>query len=151
MLHYTNFVYSSAPNFRLPANPRKPIIMVGPGTGVAPFRSFWQQRYAEIMRELNGKGKPKRVQLCQRGLQAVHDNLSSLADKYGPVTLFFGCRYRNWELYQAETNDMITAGALDFVHVAYSREKGLKKVHVRKRGRRENTIRSFLIADLCST
>lgn len=39
-------------NFRLPNDTAKPIIMVGSGTGVAPFRAFMQQRVAD---EASGK------------------------------------------------------------------------------------------------
>jgi sulfite reductase (NADPH) flavoprotein alpha-component len=49
----TVLVYvESNTNFRLPPDPNTPTIMIGPGTGVAPFRAFMQER-----EELGAKGR----------------------------------------------------------------------------------------------
>ncbi|KAF4303301.1 Flavodoxin [Botryosphaeria dothidea] len=90
-------------NFKLPSDPSKPVIMVGPGTGAAPFRGFVQERAAQ----------------------------ARAGENVGKTVLFFGCRRRDedflyqeeWEQYKKDLGDKFE------MHTAFSRE-GPNKVYV---------------------
>uniref|UniRef100_A0ABK0L9Q5 Nitric oxide synthase, inducible n=1 Tax=Rattus norvegicus TaxID=10116 RepID=A0ABK0L9Q5_RAT len=94
----------SVSGFQLPEDPSQPCILIGPGTGIAPFRSFWQQRLHDSQ---------------HRGL------------KGGRMTLVFGCRHPEEDhLYQEEMQEMVLKGVLFQVHTGYSRLPGKPKVYV---------------------
>jgi len=84
--------------FRLPADSSVPIIMIGPGTGLAPFRGFLQERAA-----LKAKG----VTL-------------------GPAMLFFGCRHPEQDYLYAEELKAFAADSITELHTAFSRGDGPK-------------------------
>lgn len=82
------FVRSPSIAFRPPANPHVPMIMVGAGTGMAPFRGFLQEREA-----LRAKGVPIARSLLFLGCRDPEDDLlyaDELAafEKAGVATLF---------------------------------------------------------------
>ncbi|EJC97971.1 uncharacterized protein FOMMEDRAFT_24023 [Fomitiporia mediterranea MF3/22] len=95
--------------FRLPTNPKTPVIMVGPGTGVAPFRGFVQERVALARRTVE-----------KNGPEALTD--------WGQIWLFYGCRkstvdflYREeWPEYEKEL------GGKFHMQCAFSREPPYK-------------------------
>ncbi|CAO3652891.1 unnamed protein product [Mucor hiemalis] len=92
--------------FKLPRNPTVPIIMVGPGTGVAPFRGFIRERALQ-----KKEGKP-----------------------VGTSVLFFGCRNATQDfLYDEEWSDLFeTLGGESRIITAFSRDTD-QKVYVQHR------------------
>uniref|UniRef100_A0A8K9WM25 Methionine synthase reductase n=1 Tax=Oncorhynchus mykiss TaxID=8022 RepID=A0A8K9WM25_ONCMY len=84
-------------SFRLPSDLSKPLIMIGPGTGVAPFIGFLQQREKE--REENPEAE------------------------FGETWLFFGCRHRDRDfLFREELQGFVGKGTLNHLKVCFSRD-----------------------------
>jgi len=89
--------------FRLPNDVAKPIIMVGPGTGIAPMRALLQER----------------------SHQKLNQKLS-----VGSNVLYFGCKQRDLDfIYSDELNSFEKEGTLTKMHLAFSREQD-EKIYV---------------------
>lgn len=62
-------------NFRLPADSNAPVIMIGPGTGIAPFRAFLEERQADGAKGQNwlffGEQRAKMDFLYQQQLEGM--------------------------------------------------------------------------------
>ena len=96
-------VFCRESTFRLPKETSRPILMVGPGTGIAPMRALLQER------------------AYQR---------TKLNESVGPNVLYFGCKNRTMDyLYEDELDDFRKQGDLNVFHVAFSREQK-EKVYV---------------------
>ncbi|KAJ7990649.1 hypothetical protein DPEC_G00302580 [Dallia pectoralis] len=111
---------NSSNGFHLPTEPSTPVILVGAGSGIAPFRSFWQQRQYDMK---------------QTGFSG------------GPMSLVFGCKSSETdELYKEETLEMIREGVLKSVTSTYSRQPGYPKLYVQDflRDRMAEEVQSVL-------
>jgi NADPH-ferrihemoprotein reductase len=101
------FVRSSS--FRLPRT-NVPLIMVGPGTGIAPFRAFVQE--------------------------AMHLKAKEVKEEFrmGPITLFFGCRHEKKDyIYKEELEKAVEHKLIVSLHTCFSRSESSKKTYVQDR------------------
>ncbi len=85
--------------------------MVGAGTGIAPFRSFWQERKIDI--EMTSTSV----------ISGANGN------RRGEAMLYFGCRRTDHdEVYRSEIDHLLNERVLNEYHAAYSREPNREKV-----------------------
>jgi NADPH-ferrihemoprotein reductase len=110
--------------FGLPEDISKPIVMIGPGTGVAPFRGFLQKREA---------------------LARANPSL-----QFAESWLFFGCRRKDEDyLYEADFNAFVENETLTRLVPAFSREDPTgKKVYVQhKLAEHEEKMRDLILRE----
>lgn len=120
----------------MPEDGTVPVIMVGPGTGIAPFRSFWQQRQFDVTNKPAPKPRandvtPDSSPVPQRRDFAAASGklLNPSAGKWGSMSLFFGCRNSTQDyIYKDEMEKAKGQGALTEIHLALSREPQQPKV-----------------------
>ena len=144
-------------NFRLPENPDTPVIMVGPGTGIAPFRAFMQERDAQ---GADGKnwlffGNPNFTQDFLYQVEWQGYVKSGLVDK---ITLAFS-RDQKEKIYVQhrliengkDVFEWLEAGAHFYVcgdatHMAKDVEAALLSIIQQHGGKSEDDAKEYLVA-----
>lgn len=99
-LSFLRFYFRKSTFFHLPQDNSTPIVMIGPGTGIAPFISFLQHRHI---------------------LKNSEDTF------FGKAWLFFGCRYATKDfLFKNELELFLQSGVLNELFASFSREENEK-------------------------
>jgi len=117
-------------DFRMPKALSTPLILIGPGTGVAPFMGFLQHRRQLLCVPSESKtaAAAAAVEGTWRGGYDMEENElpmdnNNISDSVGSVDLLFGCRHRDHDwLYRDEMKALAKDGVLTKLYTAFSRD-----------------------------
>jgi len=135
-------------DFHLPAQLTRPLILIGPGTGIAPFMGFLAHRKAEISALDATQAAKVASEGTWRGNYTIDKNDLSVttgdasglslgndfrsSQKIGEVDVYFGCRHSDHDwLFRNEMESFEKEGIITNLNVSFSREGGnVKKAYV---------------------
>ncbi|KAI9561886.1 nitric oxide synthase 2 [Daphnia sinensis] len=117
--------FISNPSFHLPLYPSKPMIWIAAGSGIAPFRGFWQQRCFE-------KGVPFHSTFITKvwGKLWKPTIQHQASNRYGSIYLYYGCKEKALQPFSSEVDAMIHHKIISRTFFAFSKEKGKNKCYV---------------------
>jgi len=115
--------------FRLPADLSTPLVLIGPGTGIAPFMGFLSHR--RVLESSIDSSTPPPPKAASENEEEDESNAVShfrSQSHIGEVDVFFGCRHaeHDW-LYKEELQSLQKAGVIANLHTAFSRDSGKKE------------------------
>ncbi|KAI8994647.1 hypothetical protein BDB01DRAFT_846667 [Pilobolus umbonatus] len=120
------FIRHNTNAFVLPSNTARPLILIGPGTGIAPFIGFLEHRQTqrEIRLALGGVGHQPRRQI---------------KEAFGPIFVYYGFRNKSKDfLFEQEIRAFEKDGTITQLSLAESRASdGTPKTYVQDLLRRD--------------
>jgi len=106
--------------FHMPESLETPMILIGPGTGIAPFVGFLKHRHAQF-------------------LQQKEEQSNSVVIG-GDVDVYFGCRHEHHDyIYRDELHMLMRENVITRLHAAFSRDQQQKKIADDGTGTEEET------------
>jgi methionine synthase reductase len=101
------YIRQNANAFVLPRETERPLVLIGPGTGIAPFIGFLEHRQQQrkIRTSMGGVGHPNQVK-----------------EQFGPISLYYGFRDKHKDyLFEKEIKEFQKDGTITHLAIAESR------------------------------